>query len=117
IYYRQYLQLMEHWRKVLPNPMHEVFYEDLVANTELNARAMIDYLGLEWEDGVMDRTGSQRSVKTLSQWQVRQPVYQTSRGKWRQYEKHLAPLIEALGPNVAAYEAELEALATRDAAE
>ncbi|MEZ5799304.1 MAG: sulfotransferase [Nitratireductor sp.] len=117
IYYRQYLQLMEHWRKVLPNPMHEVFYEDLVANTELNARAMIDYLGLEWEDGVMDRTGSQRSVKTLSQWQVRQPVYQTSRGKWRQYEKHLAPLIEALGPNVAAYEAELEALATRDAAD
>ncbi|MEZ5872483.1 MAG: sulfotransferase [Nitratireductor sp.] len=117
IYYRQYLQLMDHWRKVLPNPMHEVYYEDLVANTEFNARAMIDYLGLEWEDGVMDRTGSQRSVKTLSQWQVRQPVYQTSRGKWRQYEKHLAPLIEALGPNVAAYEAELAALESRDAAQ
>ncbi|MCB1429063.1 MAG: sulfotransferase [Nitratireductor sp.] len=117
IYYRQYLQLMDHWRKVLPNPMHEVYYEDLVANTEFNARAMIDYLGLEWEDGVMDRTGSQRSVKTLSQWQVRQPVYQTSRGKWRQYEKHLAPLIEALGPNVAAYEAELANLESRDAAQ
>ena len=112
MYYRQYLRLMEHWRQILPGKMHEVFYEDLVANTEWNARAIIEYLELEWEDGVLDRTSSQRSVRTASNWQVRQPVYQSSKGKWRYYEKHLEPLIEALGPGVEAYERELAALAT-----
>jgi hypothetical protein len=93
-----------------------VFYEDMVVNTELNARAMIDHLGLEWEDGVLAREDSQRSVRTLSVWQVRQPVYQSSKGKWRRYEKHLAPLIEAIGPYIESYERELEALAEKDAA-
>ena len=88
-----------------------------MANTELNARAMIDYLGLDWEDGVMDRSGSQRSVRTLSGWQVRQPVYQTSKGKWRNYEKHLGPLIDALGSYVTDYERELEAIAAGEPAE
>lgn len=110
LYYRQYLRLMEHWRKVLPGGFHEVYYEDMVANTELNARKMIDYLGLEWEDGVMDRQGSQKTVRTLSVWQVRQPVYTSSAGRWRVYEKHLGPLLDALGPVVEEYEAELAAL-------
>lgn len=116
-YYRQYLKLMDHWREILPGRIHELFYEDVVANTELNARAMIGYLGLEWEDGVMLRSGSQRSVRTLSQWQVRQEVYQTSKGKWRNYEKQLAPLVESLGlANVEAYEAQLAELASQPAA-
>jgi hypothetical protein len=111
LYFRHYLQLMDHWREVLPGRMHEVYYEDLVANTELNARAMIAHIGLEWEDSVMDRAGSQRSVRTLSNWQARQPIYSTSKGKWRNYEKFLGPVIDALGPYVGAYEAELAALA------
>ncbi|GIL00220.1 MAG: sulfotransferase [Alphaproteobacteria bacterium] len=111
-YYRQYLKLMQHWRTVLPGRFHEVCYEDVVANTELNARGLIAFIGLDWEDRVMERAGSQRSVRTLSHWQVRQPVYQTSKGKWRGYERHLGPLIETLGQaNVEAYEAELAALA------
>ncbi|MFZ1815266.1 MAG: sulfotransferase [Rhizobiaceae bacterium] len=108
LYYRQYLRLMEHWRAVMPGQMLEICYEDLVANTELNARAIISHLGLQWEDTVMDRNRSQGSVKTLSGWQVRQPVYQSSKGKWRNYEKHLGPLIDALGSHVEAYERELE---------
>ncbi len=80
LYYRQYWQLMQHWRENIPGGFHEVYYEDVVANTELNARRMIDYIGLEWEDGVMDRQKSQRSVTTLSAWQVRQPVYTSSAG-------------------------------------
>lgn len=116
LYYRQYLALMRHWREVIPGFMHEVYYEDVVANTELNARAIIEYLGLNWEDGVMDRANSQRSVRTISVWQVRQPVYQSSKGKWRNYEKHLGPLIDALGPEIGIYEKELEALADQKAA-
>jgi tetratricopeptide (TPR) repeat protein len=116
LYYRQYCQLVEHWKTILPGRFHEVFYEDMVANTELNARSMIAWLGLEWEDGVMARNNSQRSVRTLSGWQVRQPVYQTSKGKWRAYEKQLAPLREAIGPYVESYERELEELALKGAA-
>jgi tetratricopeptide (TPR) repeat protein len=109
MYYRQYAQLMDHWREVLPGLMHEVYYEDLVANSEFNSRAMIRCLGLNWEDGVLDR-GSQRSVRTLSGWQVRQPIYKSSREKWRHYEKRLHPLIDAIGPYVESYEKELSAL-------
>ena len=108
VYYRQYAKLMEHWRQVAPIKMHEVFYEDVVANTEFNARAMIEYLGLKWEDDVMDRQRSQRSVRTLSSWQVRQPVYQSSTDKWRGYEKQLKPLIDTIGDHVSAYEKALE---------
>ena len=111
LYFRHYLQLMDHWREVLPGRMHEVYYEDLVANTEWNARALIAHVSLDWEDPVLDRTG-QRSVRTLSNWQVRQPVYSSSMGKWRNYEKFLGPVIDALGPYVESYEKELAALAT-----
>lgn len=111
IYYRQYAQLMEHWKAALPGRIHDVFYEDLVVNTEHAARAMTGFLGLEWEDGVMRRDGAQQSVRTLSFWQVRQPVYQSSKGKWRAYERHLAPLAEAIGPYLERYEQELDALA------
>ena len=110
LYYRQYWQLMQHWRENIPNSFHEVFYEDLVVNTEYNARQIIDYLGLEWQDSVMNRDGSQKTIRTLSAWQARQPVFTSSSGKWRKYEKHLGPLIEALGPLVEEYEAELDAL-------
>ncbi len=110
LYYRQYLQLMQHWRREVPGGFHEVYYEDVVANTELNARRMIDYLGLEWEDGVMQRENSQSAVKTLSVWQVRQPVYTTSAGRWKKFKTHLDPLIDALGGSIEAYEAELAAL-------
>lgn len=110
LHYRRYHRLMKHWKSLLPGQMLEVFYEDLVANTELNARKLIDHIGLDWEDGVMDRSGSQRSVRTLSVWQVRQPVYDSSKGKWRRYEKELAPLMEILAPVVEEYEAELAAL-------
>ncbi len=109
-YYRHYLQIMEYWREVCPIPIHDVYYEDLVTNTQAVARGMIDYLGLAWEDGVMTRSGSQNSVKTLSTWQVRQPIFQSSKGKWRNYEAQLGPLKEALGDCVAQYEAELAEL-------
>jgi len=111
MHYRQYLQLMDHWRGVFPGRILDVFYEDLVANTEWNARAVIAHLGLDWEDSVLERSQSQRSVRTASAWQVRQPVYQTSSGRWRRYEKHLGPLIDAIGPaNIEAYERELAAI-------
>ena len=110
LYYRRYLRLMQHWREHIPDGFHEVFYEDIVANTELNARRMIGYIGLEWEDSMANRQKAQKSVRTLSSWQVRQPVYTSSAGRWKNYEKHLGPLIDTLGPVVEEYENELKAL-------
>ena len=86
---------------------HDVFYEDLVTNTQSVARGMIEYIGEDWEDSVMDRSGSQKAVKTLSVWQVRQPVFQSSKGKWRNYEKQLQPLRDVLGDLIDDYEKEL----------
>jgi tetratricopeptide (TPR) repeat protein len=116
IYFRQYCQLIDHWKNVLPGKIHEVFYEDLIVNTEYNAREMIKHIGLEWEEGIMDRQGSQRSVRNLSVWQVRQPIYQSSKGRWRNYQKHLGPLIDAIGPYVESYERELETLSGKETA-
>ena len=75
-----------------------------------NLAGLIDYLDLDWEDGVLSREESQKSVKTLSAWQVRQPVYSSSMGKWRRFEQKVGPLIEALGDSISRYEDELKGL-------
>jgi tetratricopeptide (TPR) repeat protein len=89
-------RLMDHWHAVFPGQIFEVVYEDLVEDTEAWARRMIDHLGLPWEAGVMDFQSLDRQVKTASVWQVRQPVYTTSKAKWKRYAEHLGPLDEAL---------------------
>lgn len=89
-------RLMDHWHQVFPGQILELPYEALVEDTEGWARKMIDYLGLDWEPGVLEFQDLERTVKTASVWQVRQPVYKTSREKWRNYEAHLEPLEKAL---------------------
>ncbi len=111
VYYKQYFELMKYWRELLPGRMFEVCYEDVVANTELVARNMIDHIGLDWDDGCLDHTKSKKTVKTASQWQVRQPIYTSSVAKWKHYEKHLQPMIKTMGSCIEEYEAELAALA------
>jgi tetratricopeptide (TPR) repeat protein len=102
-YYRGYAAVMEHWRSVVPRcAMIEVQYEDLVADLEAQARAIVDHCGLRWEDACLGFYQTRREVKTASSVQVRMPVYRTSVGRWRPYENFLQPLIEAL--NVGARE-------------
>jgi tetratricopeptide (TPR) repeat protein len=97
-YYRNYHDLMQHWREVLPEGSFlDVAYEELVGDIENKARRIIDYVGLPWDDRCLAFPEAERAVHTLSISQVRQPVYQTSVERWRRYEKHLGPLIEALG--------------------
>jgi tetratricopeptide (TPR) repeat protein len=96
-YYRLYERLMQHWEQVLPNPMFEVRYEEMVANQEELSRRLIEFCGLEWDDACLEFYKSERSVKTASHWQVRQPIYQSSAERWRRYEDHIGPLVEALG--------------------
>ncbi len=86
--------LMHHWHQVFPGEILELRYEDVVEDVEGAARRMLDYIGVDWEPQVLDFNTLDRPVKTASVWQVRQPVYTSSRGKWRHYEKYLAPLIQ-----------------------
>jgi tetratricopeptide (TPR) repeat protein len=78
-------RLMRHWRSVSPLPMLEVRYEEVVADTEAQARRLIDFAGLPWDPGCLEFHRSGRSVQTLSRWQVRQPVHTRSVGRWRNY--------------------------------
>ena len=106
-YYRRYWDLVEHWRQAVPGAMLEVRYEDNVADVEGQARRIIDYLGLEWDDNCLNFYNTDRPVKTASATQVRKPIYTTSTNRWRKYEKHLGPLLEEIGDLVEKYEAEI----------
>lgn len=95
--YRAYERLMDHWRAVLPSPMHEQAYESLTASPESESRRLVESCGLDWDERCLDFHRTDRPVHTASGWQVRQPVYRRSVGRWRNYERRLGPLREALG--------------------
>jgi tetratricopeptide (TPR) repeat protein len=96
-YYRAYQALMEHWRKVVPaGVMLEVQYEDVVDDLEGQARRIVAHCGLEWDDACVAFHKTQRIVQTASTVQVRQPIYQSSVGRWHPYKDQLRPLLEAL---------------------
>jgi tetratricopeptide (TPR) repeat protein len=97
LYYREYMRLMEHWRKVLPIPIYESRYEELTSEPEASVRKLLDYVGLSWNPACLEFYKGGATVSTISRQQVRQPVYRSSVERWRRYEKQLAPLIEALG--------------------
>jgi len=101
-YYRDYVRLMDHWDAVLPGRVHRVQYEEMVADTENQIRALLDYCGLEFEEQCLRFYETERAVRTPSSEQVRKPIYKESMEQWRNYEAHLGPLKEALGPEVRA---------------
>ena len=98
-YYSAYLKLMTHWREVLPEGiMLEVQYEDVVRDLEGQARRIVAHCDLEWNDACLCFYKTERSVRTASAIQVRQPIYQSSIGRWRVHEEQLQPLLHELQP-------------------
>jgi tetratricopeptide (TPR) repeat protein len=95
--HRDYERIMAHWNAVLPIPMLEVVYEDVVADLEAESRRIVAFCGLEWEDRCLRFHENDRKVHTMSRVQVRQPIYKSSIGRWRRYEAQLEPLLRALG--------------------
>ena len=90
--YEQYLRLMDHWKRVLPEGvMLDVPYETVVSNREAVTREMLAFCGLPWDDACLEPEKNERAVVTPSVWQVRQPVYSTSVERWRRYEPWLGP--------------------------
>jgi tetratricopeptide (TPR) repeat protein len=96
-YYRCYRELMTHWRSVLPpGAMLDVSYKDVVDDLEGQARRLIDYCGLTWDDRCIAFHRTSRPVKTASAVQVRKPLFRSSLQRWRRYEAGLGPLLDEL---------------------
>jgi tetratricopeptide (TPR) repeat protein len=96
-YYRTYLDLMAHWDEALPGRVLRVWHEDVVDDLEGNVRRMLDFCGLEFEATCVDFHKTERSVRTASSEQVRQPIFREGLDQWKHYEPWLKPLKDALG--------------------
>ena len=99
-YYRDYVELMDHWDAVLPGKVLRVQYEDVVADLEGQVRRLLDYCGLDFEPACLSYHLTDRAVRTPSSEQVRQPIFTSGLDYWRNYERWLDPLREALGEEV-----------------
>ncbi|PBB20267.1 sulfotransferase [Mesorhizobium sp. WSM4313] len=95
-FHNLYTDIMAHWHKVLPGVVHDVRYEDFVADQEGQSRALMAYLGLPWDDKVLSFHETDRPVRTASAAQVRQPMYQGSVDLWKRYGERLKPLLDKL---------------------
>jgi len=102
-YYRTYLELMEHWERVLPGRVLRVQHEDLVHDLEGGVRRLLEHCRLPFEPACLEFHRTQRSVRTASSEQVRQPIFREGLDQWRHFEPWLAPLREALGDALERY--------------
>nr|WP_206951502.1 tetratricopeptide repeat-containing sulfotransferase family protein [Trinickia acidisoli] len=97
VFYRSYEALMAHWRNVLPpQRLIEIDYEAVVDDLESQARRLIAFLGLQWDEACLHFHQTRRVVRTASVNQVRQPIYTASKGRWQKYADYLGPLLSAL---------------------
>lgn len=94
--YARYTDLMDHWNRVLPGVVHTVQYEEMVADQEGQSRALYAHCGLEWTDAALSFHKTERPVHTASISQVRQPIYDASKGIAGRYGEAARPLIDAL---------------------
>jgi tetratricopeptide (TPR) repeat protein len=84
----QYARLMAHWKTLYPDIL-DLDYDAMVVEPRPAIERLLDYCGLDWEDGVLDFHKAAAPVRTASVWQVREPLYRRSSGRWRNYERHL----------------------------
>lgn len=99
-YYRKYVELMDHWHQVLPGFVLTVQHEDVVDDLEGQVRRILEFCELPFEDQCLRYYETQRSVRTPSSEQVRQPIFRSALDHWKHYDPWLGPLKEALGPTI-----------------
>jgi hypothetical protein len=95
-YYVAYRRTMEHWRSVIPGVIHDVSYEQLVADPPAWSEILLDWCGLPWQNEVLDFHQSSQPSTTASAAQVRKPIYGTSVNRWRNYATQLQPVLRRL---------------------
>ncbi len=96
-FYCDYVELMDHFDRVLPGKVHRVIYENLIDDTEAEVRRLLSYCGLPFEDACLRFYENDRPVRTPSAQQVRKPIYREGVEHWRHYEQWLQPLKDSLG--------------------
>ena len=96
-YYRTYVELMAHWDAVLPGRVLRVEHEAVVEDLETNVRRILDFCGLAFEPACLEFHKTERSIRTASSEQVRQPIFREGLDQWRNFEPWLGPLKQALG--------------------
>lgn len=101
-YYRDYVELMEHFDRVLPGRIHRVSYETLVEDTEGEVRRLLKYCNLPFQSSCLRFHENTRPVRTASSQQVRRPIFRDGLGHWRRFEPWLGSLKQALGPQFGA---------------
>ena len=85
---------MDHWRRTLPAAaLLEIPYESPTADQEVWSRRLVDFVGLPWDPKCLEFHQTDRVVITASKWQVRQKIHTASSGRWRNYERFVAPLM------------------------
>jgi tetratricopeptide (TPR) repeat protein len=102
-YYRTYLELMRHWDHVLPGWVLRVQHEDVVDDLEFQVRRILEFCALPFEPACIEFYKTERSVRTASSEQVRQPINRDGVGQWKNFEPWLQPLKDALGDAVTRY--------------
>jgi len=100
-YYRDYVALMDHWDRVLPGKILRVQYEDVVNDLETQVRRLLDFCGLDFEEGCINFHQTERAVRTASSEQVRQPIFKSGVDQWENFSPYLDPLRAILGPELA----------------
>lgn len=95
-YYTQYHTLIQHFKTLNELSIFDVRYEDVVADTEKSVREILEFVGLPWHPDCLQFHKRDSTVLTPSKWQVRQPIYKSSRARWKRFEKYLQPLIQPL---------------------
>jgi tetratricopeptide (TPR) repeat protein len=99
-YYAAYDRLIAHWRSTLGAHLHEVHYGELVRDPKRVGAAIAAHCALAWKDAAVDIQQNKSVSLTASAAQVRRPIYGSSSGRWRRYERHLGALISALRPAI-----------------
>ncbi len=96
-FYNMYRSLMDNWENSFDLRIHSIQYESLVENPEEESRRLIEAIGLPWNNACLSPHQNRKGVRTASVAQVREPIYRSSIGRWRNYAGHLEPLIATLG--------------------
>ena len=99
-YYRDYQHLMDHWHRVLPGHILTVHHEAVVADLDTEVRRLLDFCGLDFHENCLNFHQTERSVRTPSSEQVRQPIYRSGLDQWHNFEPYLTPLKDAIGQDI-----------------